>query len=578
MASIQSKMSRGHKYWYIVESRRVGGKPRPIVLAYLGKADGLLKRLQGIKDSVKLKSYSHGLVATLLKIASKLEIPEIINKHTDSPRHYTSKKPLRNNLTAGITLLLAAIGRIAMPTSKRGWAAWAKTTSLDYLLRCNLSKIDSQHFWDLMDAIPQDAICKIEASILKEVFKIYNIETGSLFFDTTNFFTYIDSANTRSKIALRGKNKQKRNDLRQVGLALVVTKDDMIPLFHLTYEGNLNDCVVFKKVISDVVKRTDELNFDLKKHTIVFDRGNNSKNNLEILESLKLFYVGALTPYHHPSIIEDAYGNFEEINIGEAVIKAYRQRQLVWDKDRTVVVFVSDKLKAGRIRGIYRSLGKAEKKLKVLQASLVSPSAKKRKKDKLEKTIATILKGQYIKHIIDFSLAETDKERFVLKFAINYEKLKKIEEDLGFRIIMTNRHDWDTASIIKAYHGQSRIENAFKNLKNPYHLSIKPQFHWTDQKVRVHFFICVLGYLLAALVWRKAKHGAQFSGTLDSLLDTLGNIRLAAIFEESKTRGAIKTIYKLEEVSDIERRLIQALDIEDLHNNRPKINGVSVYN
>ena len=474
--------------------------------------------------------------------------------------------------------MLAAIGRIAMPTSKRGWAAWAKTTSLSYLLRKDLSKIDSQHFWDLMDTIPEDAICKIEEFILKEVFKIYNIETDSLFFDSTNFFTYIDSANTRSKIALRGKNKQKRNDLRQVGLALVVTKDDMIPLFHLTYEGNLNDSVVFKKVISGIVKRMSELNFDLKKYTIVFDRGNNSKNNLEILESLKLFYVGALTPYHHPSIIEDACENFKEINIGQLVIKAYRQRQLVWDKDRTVIVFVSDKLKAGQIRGIYQSLGKAEKKLKALQASLVSPGAKKRKKDKLEKTIATILKGQYIKHIIDFSLAETDKERFVLEFAINYEKLKRVEEDLGFRIIMTNRHDWDTASIIKAYHGQSRIENAFKNLKNPYHLSIKPQFHWTDQKVKVHFFICVLGYLLAALVWRKARLGAQFSGTLDGLLDTLGNIRLATILEESKTRGAIKAIYKLEEVSDIERRLIQALEIGDLHNNRPKINGVSVYN
>jgi len=578
MASIQCKVSRGHKYWYIVESRRVGGKPRPIVLAYLGKADGLLKRLQGITDSVKLKSYSHGLVGALLEISSKLNIAEIINKYTYSKRLYTSEKPLRNNLTAGITLLLAAIGRIAMPTSKRGWADWAKTTSLAYLLRLNLSKIDSQHFWDLMDAIPEDAICKIEESILKEVFKIYNIETDSLFFDSTNFFTYIDSANTRSEIALRGKNKQKRNDLRQVGLALVVTKDDMIPLFHLTYEGNLNDSTVFKKVISVVVKRMDELGLDLKKHTIVFDRGNNSKNNLEILESLKLFYVGALTAYHHPSIIEDAYENFESVIIGEAVIKAHRQRKIIWEKDRTVVVFVSDKLKAGQIRGIYQSLGKAEKKLKELQASLVSPGAKKRKKDKLEKTIATLLKEQYIKNIIDFSLAETEKERFVLEFCINHEKLKRVEEDLGFRIIMTNRHDWDTVSIIKAYHGQSNVENAFKNLKNPYHLSVKPQFHWTDQKVRVHFFICVLGYLLKAIVWRKAKTGAQFSGTLDSLLDALGNIRLAAILEESKTRGAVKAIYKLEEISESENRLIQALDIEDLHNNRPKINGVSVYN
>jgi len=578
MASIQCKMSRGHKYWYIVESRRVEGKPRPIVLAYLGKADGLLKRLQGIKDSVKLKSYSHGLVAALLKIASKLEIVKTVNKYTDSKRHYTSKKPIRNNLTAGITLLLAAIGRICMPTSKRGWAAWAKTTSLAYLMRHSLSKIDSQHFWDLMDAIPEEVIPKIEESILKKVFKIYSIKTDSLFFDTTNFFTYIDSANTRSHIALRGKNKQKRNDLRQVGLCLVVTKDDMIPLFHLTYEGNLNDVTVFKKVISDVVKRTDDLGLDLKKHTIVFDRGNNSKKNLEILESLKLFYVGALTAYHHKKLIEDAYGNFKEINIAGTVIKAYRQRKIVWDKDRTVVVFVSDKLKSGQIRGIYQSLSKAEKKLGKLQASLISPAAKKTKKDNLEKTIATILKGCYIKHIIDYWLAEKDKERFVLDFCINYEKLKKIEEDLGFKIIMTNRHNWDTSSIIKAYHGQSRIENAFKNLKNPYHLSIKPQFHWTDQKVRVHFFICVLGYLLAALVLHNAKIKAQFSGTLDSLLDTLGNIRLASLLEESKTRGAVRAIYKLEEVSDIELRLIQALEIGNLHNNRPKINGVSVYN
>ena len=100
MASIQCKISRGHKYWYIVESRRVGGKPRPVVLAYLGKAEGLLKRLEGISANVKLKSYSHGLIAALLYTSFKLDIVAIINKYTDSKKPYTSKKPLRNNLTA----------------------------------------------------------------------------------------------------------------------------------------------------------------------------------------------------------------------------------------------------------------------------------------------------------------------------------------------------------------------------------------------------------------------------------------------------------------------------------------------
>ena len=86
MATIQSKNSRGHKYWYIVESRRVNGKPRPIVLEYLGKADKLLKRLQGGLQSLQVKSYSHGCVSALLDVANKLEVADIINKYS-APRN-----------------------------------------------------------------------------------------------------------------------------------------------------------------------------------------------------------------------------------------------------------------------------------------------------------------------------------------------------------------------------------------------------------------------------------------------------------------------------------------------------------
>ena len=213
MATIQSKKSRGHKYWYIVESRRVNGKPRPIVLEYLGKPDALLKRLQGLTEGLRLKSYSHGAIAALLDVAHKLDISSLINQYVKSPRSYMAEKPIRNNLTVGITLLLGAIGRVCMPTSKRGWAKWAKTTTLTYLLRCSLSKIDSQHFWDLMDALPIEAIPKIEKELLERIIKIYGLESDTLFFDTTNFFTYIDTANLRCTIAQRGKNKQKRYDL-----------------------------------------------------------------------------------------------------------------------------------------------------------------------------------------------------------------------------------------------------------------------------------------------------------------------------------------------------------------------------
>lgn len=577
MATIQSKISRGHKYWYIVESRRVNGKPRPIVLEYLGKPDALLKRLQGLTEGLRLKSYSHGAIAALLDVAHKLDISSLINQYVKSSRSYMAEKPIRNNLTVGITLLLGAIGRVCMPTSKRGWSTWAKTTTLTYLLRCSLSKIDSQHFWDLMDALPIEAIPKIEKELLERIIKIYGLESDTLFFDTTNFFTYIDTTNLRCTIAQRGKNKQKRYDLRQVGLAMVVTREDMIPLFHLTYQGNMNDTKVFRTVIKEIKNRLKALNLDVEKHTLIFDRGNNSKKNMAIVRDLHLHYVGALTPYNHKKLIDEAIDNFEELDVGGNVIQVYRDKREIWQEERTVVVFISEKLKAGQIRGIYQSLEKKQKQLRELQESLSNPRAKKRNKEELENKITNLLKGQFLKNLIDWSVSEISEGKFQLEFSINRGKLNEIEDKLGFRIIMTDRHHWSTVDIIKAYYGQSFIEHTFKNLKNPYHLALNPQFHWTDQKIIVHYFTCVLGYQLSAIVWRQAKIGARFRGALDTLLDMLNNIRLGTILEESKTRGRVKATYKLEEMSDEEDAIMEALAIKDFHNNRPKFKGVGVY-
>src|SRR3989338_4556484 len=99
MASLQVKMHQGRKYWCIVESKRINGKPRAFVVEYLGTADTLLARLKNDGEQ-KIKSFSHGATAVLLTIAKKLEVVPIINRHTLSRRHYWPKQPLRNNLTA----------------------------------------------------------------------------------------------------------------------------------------------------------------------------------------------------------------------------------------------------------------------------------------------------------------------------------------------------------------------------------------------------------------------------------------------------------------------------------------------
>lgn len=577
MASLQQKTSHGQKYWYIVESRRVNGKPRPVVLEYLGKADTLLERLQELKEPGPIKSYSHGAVAALLRIARELDIVEIINQHVRSPRPYFAPKPLRNNLTVGASLLLGAIGRICAPTSKRGWQAWAKTTSCEYLLRTSLSKVDSQHFWDLMDALPLEKISEIETKLLANVRDRYGLETDTLFYDATNFFTFIATENEQCTIAKRGKNKQKRSDLRQVGLAMVVTREDKIPLFHLTYQGNRSDSNVFKDIINRIRQRMLDLGLELKKHTLVFDRGNNSKENMQLVANAQMHYVGALTPYQHKDLIKEAQNHYKPIQIKGKTWDVFRTKRLIWGEKRTVVVFVSERLKAGQWRGIIAALEKAKKELRTLQKAIAKPAPKARTRQDIEARINAIVKKQFIQNCIPWQLEETKPGCWNLQFHTDNNQLNKLEDALGLRILMTDRHQWSTEDIIGAFHGQANIENVFREIKNPYHLAVRPQFHWTDQKIAVHFFMCVLGYLMTAVLLREAREKTGIVASMDTFLDILNSIRLAACKGPKTKKNNINVIYKIEEMDEEQTRIAQALDFTEEHLKRTKIKGLSVY-
>jgi transposase len=103
-----------------------------------------------------------------------------------------------------------------------------------------------------MDALPEEKIPKVEEEIMLNVFKKYSIQTDTLFYDTTNFYTYIATTNNHCEIAQRGKNKQKRHDLKQIGMALVVNREDHIPMFHQTYQGNINDVTIFRSLINNI--------------------------------------------------------------------------------------------------------------------------------------------------------------------------------------------------------------------------------------------------------------------------------------------------------------------------------------
>jgi transposase len=246
-----------------------------------------------------------------------------------------------------------------------------------------------------------------------------------------------------------------------------------------------------------------------------------------------------------------------------------------------VVVYISEKLLKGQVRGIEQNIKKLFSALDCLKEKIRLPvrQGPKRTRQALEKRIRALIASHDLENLISWTLQELAEHTFDLTFEIDENQFKRLQEHwLGRRILITNRHDWSDEEIISAYWGQAQVEYAFKTMKNPFHLALRPQYHWTDQKIEVHGFICLLSFLLSMVLYKRAKERSGFTGCPHTLFEKLSTIRLATFVEtpSQKTKGRYKAVHRIEELDEEIQALARGLDLVD---KEPKTNiPFSVYN
>jgi len=132
------------------------------------------------------------------------------------------------------------------------------------------------------------------------------------------------------------------------------------------------------------------------------------------------------------------------------------------------------------------------------------------------------------------------------------EKLKSF----GKMILFTNNHEWSTTQIIKVYRGKAKIEDDFRRMKSPIMISIEPLFHWTDQKIRVHAFCCVLALMLLLLLKRKLQRaGVKLS--LERMVEELSDVQLSVI----KFYDVDKRLCLLNDLNEEQKAMFGILDL-----------------
>lgn len=532
MASIIKKKVKSYTYYYYVESKRVNGKPKLVNQKYLGTAEKVLERLQEPGNALRDQAlYSNetdfGAVALVYDIADRLGISGIIDS-------YLPKR--KQGASVGAYILTAAINRAIDPSSKSGLEEWYSRTCLPMITGIKPSTYTPQSFWN-NTCISAGQLDQIEDAILRKVLAEYDIDTTQIIYDATNFFTYIDTTQD-SELAKRGHSKEKRNDLRIVGLSLMVSPDFAVPLLHETYPGNMSDAKEFPVMVQKLKARYEEITKRAADVTVVFDRGNNSEENIALLESgeCKLHYVGGLKNNQVNDIYSIGIGEYTPLCSPALESQlAYRTKMHVFGRDLTVVIVYNPELEKGQMQGILTNIENANAKLVDLQCKLMrraSGEVTKGKKPTVGSVAAAvekILSVEYMKNIFQYEVVE-DSGNVRLVYRHSEEQLEDIRSRyLGKTALFTNRTDFTNEQIVSAYRNAWHVEASFKQMKDTRHLTVRPIFHWTDEKIRVHIFSCVLAYRLCSLLVRElSEKGVLIS--INKLIDEMSDIKLIHTF------------------------------------------------
>jgi transposase len=555
MPSIVGKRVGGQTYYYLVESARVDGKPRIVSQQYLGSAAEVAAKLSGLADTpIRSQHKRFGDVAAVWSILDDLDVVGVIDDIV--PRHAHA------GASVGTYVALATLNRIVDPCSKRAFADWWATTSGPRWVKLDVTALDHRRFWDAMDRLREADLATIETQIYGGMIDRYGLDLASVALDMTNFATYIDSTNERAPIAQRGKAKQKRVDLRLVGLALVVTRDGGIPIVAHAYPGDRPDVTQFTMVLDELVARYRLLVDSVESLTVVYDAGQNSRDNHAFVEQSGIGFVGSLPPSDHPGLLDIPRSRYQVVDADRfGDLTAVDTTVTALGVTRRAVLTHSPTLHEGQSRGLDQALAKARARLADLQARLHRGNTR-RDRTKVEADIAAILKPRWVSQIITATLTGDDPQSFRLSFRTNTRARAKLEDRLfGKRILFTNRDHWSIVEVVAAYRSQSDAEFGFRQLKDPHVVSFSPMHHWTDQKIRVHVFYCVLALAVAHLMRRQATQ-AGLALSVPELLDHLAGIGETVLLHHNGGKGRPRAQRILTDMNDTQRRLFNLFALD----------------
>jgi transposase len=316
------------------------------------------------------------------------------------------------------------------------------------------------------------------------------------------------------------------------------------------------------------VARYRELTDGAEHITLVFDKGNNSQANLEAVAGSPYHFVGSLVPTHHRDLLATPARRLRALDEdGLPGVSAYRTTRTIFGVERTVLVIYNDNLFVAQSRTLLREIAKRQQRLRELQLQLRRRQTGQVRRGKpptvesVTKKVHGWLKARHMRELFAVDIGERAGLP-TLSYRFDHRAWQRLQKTLlGKTILFTDNDDWSDAEIVRGYRAQHHVESAFRQMKDPHHIALRPQHHWTDQKVEVHVLCCVLALMLCALL-RRELHQQGIERSIPDLLEQLGQIREVGVLYPPQGKRRTPTVQMVVSTMSTEQRaLYDALDL-----------------
>ena len=573
MPSLVAKKKGNKLYYYVVESARVEGKPRIVHQAYLGTAEKLAEMVRDRTAPIPLAASMRefGLPTALWAAAQQTGVWDLLHALWPSPRSGPSP---------AYYVVLAAIHRICQPGPKTEVAEWYRNSILSALWDFSPERFTSQAFWDAFEQIlpqaeqdlpvEQDPLEQAQLRLLALWKEKQLVSRRLLAYDTTNFYTYIASNNPRNQLAQRGHNKQGRHNLRQVGLSYVLDGENGLSLCHHVYPGNVADVEEFSTALARITRMLDQNQIAPETVTLVLDKGAAALANTVALEEARLGWISAL-PWNQapPELRSRTVEELPVCSSAQPGVRAASEKILVHGREYVCVVKYSASFAGEQLHSVTTSLSRVLQALRRLARDLKKPKARW-KREQIVRKIERWLSVPFLHELIRYQLEE-QTDGWHLQFDFDSIALPQLlNRRLGRTVLLTNRMDWSAEQVVAGYAGQQAIERVFRGLKDGDWLNWDPMHHWTDRKIRIHAFYCMLGISLLHHVHKQAQT-AWADLSIEQLLEELEQIKqFVLLYPPQGEKGPARTAYVLSQQTLAQQALVKALGLEQLHRSTPR--------